>query len=328
MPLYARDLGVSSERQGNASIRPGEQKERGWSKMPNERLHNAMREVGITVQDLAGAADVDPKTVGRRLTQDRIPYPRHRRKVAACLRTDEASLWPTIVVRKSVRVSRTPARPENQPPLPPEEPPEEPDNVRNWIAWITESNTSDDAIEQLIRAHVYEVVRDAQERLSGFSGLHMTPLDRLHMTILVAGSTDEIAPGKRQEMLAQATPLLARTAPIDISLGRVLYHPEAIALQARPASAMTPVLNAVQTVTRAATNRKADREASATSWVPHVTLCYSTGRQPVAPILAALGKEVPGCDITINAVDLVVQHGPERLWNWHSAGTVRLGGEQ
>jgi hypothetical protein len=41
-----------------------------------------------------------------------------------------------------------------------------------------------------------------------------------------------------------------------------------------------------------------------------------TGTQPMAPIVAALGREVPRCDITVRALSLVIQWGPERLWNW------------
>jgi hypothetical protein len=51
-----------------------------------------------------------------------------------------------------------------------------------------------------------------------------------------------------------------------------------------------------------------------------------TGKQPMAPIAVALGREIPGCDITVRAVSLVIQRGPERLWNWQPVGTASLGG--
>jgi len=41
--------------------------------------------------------------------------------------------------------------------------------------------------------------------------------------------------------------------------------------------------------------------------------------------LAALGHEVPRCDITVRAVSLVIQWGPERLWNWQPVGAANLG---
>ena len=49
------------------------------------------------------------------------------------------------------------------------------------------------------------------------------------------------------------------------------------------------------------------------------------GKQSMAPIATALGREVPRCDITVGAVSLVIQWGPERLWNWQPVGTANLG---
>jgi hypothetical protein len=40
----------------------------------------------------------------------------------------------------------------------------------------------------------------------------------------------------------------------------------------------------------------------------------------------ALGHQLPSCDITISALNLVIQHGPERNWHWSVTGTVRLDG--
>ena len=59
-------------------------------------------------------------------------------------------------------------------------------------------------------------------------------------------------------------------------------------------------------------------------WTPHLTLCYSTGEQPAAPVIAALGKALPPCAVTIDQLSLVVQNGPEQLWDWRVVGTARL----
>jgi hypothetical protein len=45
----------------------------------------------------------------------------------------------------------------------------------------------------------------------------------------------------------------------------------------------------------------------------------------MAPIAVALGRDVPRCDITVRAVSLVIQWGPERLWNWQLVGEANLG---
>ena len=52
-------------------------------------------------------------------------------------------------------------------------------------------------------------------------------------------------------MLARAQAALARTPPVTVTLERVLYHPEAIALGVSPADALAPVLAAPRRPQRA-----------------------------------------------------------------------------
>ena len=61
--------------------------------MGNERLRTAMTEARVTVEDVAEATEVDPKTVQRWLS-GRRPYRRHRWRVASLLDDDEQYLWP------------------------------------------------------------------------------------------------------------------------------------------------------------------------------------------------------------------------------------------
>jgi 2'-5' RNA ligase len=124
-------------------------------------------------------------------------------------------------------------------------------------------------------------------------------------------------------MLDRAQAALAGTPPVTVTLERVFYHPEAIALGVSPKDALAPVLAAAQAATREATGSAPLGE----NWVPHLTLCYSTGEQPTAPVIAELGKVLPAREVTIDTLSLVVQDGPERLWNWRVAGTADLLGE-
>lgn len=166
------------------------------------------------------------------------------------------------------------------------------------------------------------LVRDAQQRLARFSGLHMTPLRRLHVTVLLAGSATEITEDNMTEMLRRARLPLSGTAPVTVTLKRVLYHPEGIALDVSPAAALSPIFEAAQAATREVTGTAADSPAS--SWTPHLTLCYSTSQQLAAPVIAALGKELPACEVTIDKLSLVIQRGPELLWDWRPVGTAAL----
>src|SRR5262249_30757135 len=155
------------------------------------------------------------------------------------------------------------------------------------------------------------------------TGLHMTPLKWLHMTLLIAGSADEITGPKLQQMAAAASRQLAATPPITVTLGKVLYHPEAIMLAARPTDALIPVLNAARSATYEVTG-KYGQPGNRSPWTPHITVSYSTARQPAAPMMSALGHELPSCSLQISAVSLVIQRGPERQWDWNPVATIRI----
>jgi 2'-5' RNA ligase len=166
----------------------------------------------------------------------------------------------------------------------------------------------------------------AQGRLANFAGLHMTPLQWLHLTVLIAGPADQISHDAINEMLMTARLSLSSIAPIKVDLSRVIYHPEAIMLAAQPAEALNPIREAAQQATRGVTGHNGFAERSSPVWTPHVTLCYSTSVQPAEPIIAALGKELPSCQVAIDSLSLVIQQGAEWLWSWSPVGTVSLPG--
>jgi transcriptional regulator with XRE-family HTH domain len=63
----------------------------------NERLLDALNRAALTPDTLAERIAVDPKTVERWITQSRVPYPRHRHRLAAALGESERWLWPDAV---------------------------------------------------------------------------------------------------------------------------------------------------------------------------------------------------------------------------------------
>ena len=170
--------------------------------------------------------------------------------------------------------------------------------------------------------------RKAQARLASFRDLHMTPEEWLHATALVAGTTGDTSSEDLEVMLSEAQQHLDSIQPINVTISGVLYHPEAIMLDFTPAGALDPIHRAVQQATLTATGRTGGVTGPTAQWTPHMTISYSTGKQPMAPIAAALGRETPRCDITVRAVSLVIQWGPERLWNWQPVGTATLGTSQ
>ena len=169
---------------------------------------------------------------------------------------------------------------------------------------------------------VRAAAEEARQRLAPFGGLHLTPLEWLHMTTLIAGPTDQITSADIQRMAGSAARLLAGTPPITVTLGKILYHPEAIMLAAKPADALTPIRAAALAATREITGT--DGQAGNRPWSPHITICYSTSRQLAEPIISALGHDLPDLQFQVSAVSLVIQQGPERLWDWHPAATIWL----
>jgi 2'-5' RNA ligase len=171
---------------------------------------------------------------------------------------------------------------------------------------------------------VLALTDEAQERLSSFPGLHMTPRERLHITTLLAGPANSISVEQTTQMLEEARGTLASVRPISVTLGHILYHPEAIMLGVHPQGTLDPILDGVRAATRNAIREEGVTSGAFSSWTPHITMAYSTADQPAAPIINMLGRELPTCTLVIDAVSLVIQWGPERLWNWEILETIRL----
>jgi 2''-5'' RNA ligase len=163
----------------------------------------------------------------------------------------------------------------------------------------------------------------AQQVLRGFDGFHLTPIEWLHMTTLVAGSTEEIPHEQLGDLLDAARVALRDVAAPRVTIGKVLYHPEAVVLAAEPADELRAIQRAIRAATTSVTSDPIEDSAS-NRWVPHVTIGYSTTGQPAEPIITALGTSVPERCFVVDAISLIVQWGPEREWDWQQIGAVDL----
>src|SRR5215831_12112983 len=163
---------------------------------------------------------------------------------------------------------------------------------------------------------VLALASEMRRRLARFSGLHLTPYAWLHITALIAAPASEISGEQIGRMAAVATRLLGDIPPVTVTLGKIHYHPEAIMLAARPAEAVRPVLEAAREATRTVTGTPG-RAGNKLPWTPHITIAYSTTRQPAAPIINALGHSLPERKVQLSEISLVNQRGPERSWDWH-----------
>ncbi|MET8203671.1 helix-turn-helix domain-containing protein [Micromonospora taraxaci] len=66
----------------------------------NDALRVALSDTGHSIESLAETVGVDPKTVGRWLTEGRIPHPRHRLAAAEALHKDVSDIWPDTSRRR------------------------------------------------------------------------------------------------------------------------------------------------------------------------------------------------------------------------------------
>lgn len=167
---------------------------------------------------------------------------------------------------------------------------------------------------------VRAAVRDAQERLLAFPGLHLTPLRWLHATVLTLGSTYDISLDEAYDMLGAASESLAGTSPVQVAMERIAYSPEEILLELEPAD-LGPIREATQAAARKVLGREARAEVP---WTPHTAIAYSTADQPAAPVIDALGHRLTRCDFTVDAVSLIIQFGPERDWDCRHLGSALL----
>ena len=86
----------------------------------------------------------------------------------------------------------------------------------------------------------------ARQRLAPYPGLHLTPEERLHMTILRAGTSPDLPQEGIEAMVGRARELLRPVPAATVTIGQVLYHPEAIALSAVPDGALDPLATAIR----------------------------------------------------------------------------------
>jgi 2'-5' RNA ligase len=166
---------------------------------------------------------------------------------------------------------------------------------------------------------VRELAAKAQDRLVGLPGLDLVPIPWLHLTTYIVGFVDEVPDTRIHAMADEARRRLAEIPPIQVELGRVFYHPEAVTLAVEPVGVLDPVLDAVRAASAFA---GCVGHTDTNPWQPHISVAYSNGFSPAAPIIAALGRSLPTVQVTIQSVSLVAQMQIGRSWQWRPATEV------
>jgi hypothetical protein len=168
---------------------------------------------------------------------------------------------------------------------------------------------------------VHTAVAEVQARLANLPVLDLVAPQWLHVTTYIAGFADQIPPDGVRAMVDEASRLLTDVAPITVAIGRIYLDRQAVVLPLEPFAALDPVLSAARAATKAA---GASGHQDTDPWAPHISVAYSNGDGPAAPVIAALGERLPDLQVTISSLSLVAQLQAGRSWQWRDIADIRL----
>ncbi|MCO5974837.1 2'-5' RNA ligase family protein [Actinoallomurus sp. WRP6H-15] len=143
------------------------------------------------------------------------------------------------------------------------------------------------------------------------------------MTTQIVGFVDEISDSEVQAMITAVSERLRSVEPAEVSLGRPLFHSEAVVLSVVPRDGLDAVRAEVRQAV--ATTVRTNRLADDPDWVPHLSVAYSNAEAPAEPVIGAMQPPPIPIDIRIDAIDLVSQERVGHSYVWDRIATVHLG---
>lgn len=171
-------------------------------------------------------------------------------------------------------------------------------------------------------AEIGYMARRCQTRLNGIPGLDFVSETWLHMTMHVAGFTDEIENSAMNDMVTEVAERLSKFTPIQLTFGETLFDPEGIMLPARPTEPVIAVRDAILSSCEALDNGGG---TSLENRPPHITVAYCNADLPMQPAVDAVGSSVGVCNVTISSIHLVSQERLGHSYRWERVTEVRLG---
>jgi 2'-5' RNA ligase len=167
-----------------------------------------------------------------------------------------------------------------------------------------------------------DLVRQCRDKLAGLDGLDPVPAEWLHMTTQIVGFADEIPRKEIGAMISAVSERLGELDPIEVELGQVWITQEAVMLGVRPPRDLDPIRAAIRDAIAATVS--AHQLADEPDWTPHVSVAYSNGTGPAAPVISALGTPPDPRPMTVGHVHLVAQERVGHLYRWVRLTPVAL----
>jgi 2'-5' RNA ligase len=165
--------------------------------------------------------------------------------------------------------------------------------------------------------------RDALDQL-GPDVLTLIPDQWLHLTMQGVGFVGEVPQSTVDAIVAAAGERLAAIPAFDITLGPTArIDPEAILLPAQPADPVRAVRDAIRA---AIGDVLPDIPEEADGFLPHVSVAYSAGDGPAAPVVKAVDDgEFALARARISSAELIVLNRDNLMYEWETYATVPLG---
>ncbi len=172
-----------------------------------------------------------------------------------------------------------------------------------------------------------DVHRLAAEYRAGLAplGEALTPIpDRwLHLTMQGIGFVGETKEDDVHAIVAAAGQRLANVPAFDVEIGPTVLDPEAILLHVHPDGPVRAVRNAIRAAIGDVLDEVPER---AEGFTPHVSVAYSAGDGPAAPVAQALdGLDLVPAQARISSAELIVLNRDNQMYEWESYAAVPLG---
>jgi len=172
------------------------------------------------------------------------------------------------------------------------------------------------------KPEVHGLAASYQARLAAQPGLDPVPAQWLHLTTQGVGFTDEVSEGEVAALLDASDGRLRGFPAQTVTLGPARVTPEAILLDIAPDDGLAAIRHELRQAISDVLGQA--RLTGGDEWEPHVSVAYSHGTGPQAPLKAAVeGGETAAT--VINTVRLIVLGRDNRLYEWTTRGGVELG---
>lgn len=173
------------------------------------------------------------------------------------------------------------------------------------------------------QADVHRVAQAYREALAGVPDLTLIPDQWLHLTMQGIGFVGEVDERDVQDIARAATERLGQIPAFDIELQKAVIEPEAILMPARPTEPVQAVRDEIRAAIGDVLPEVPER---ADGFRPHVSVAYSAGDGPAAPIAEALANsEIAPAKAHITSAELIVIHRDNHMYEWKTYARAPLG---